>query len=80
VAATSLNISHQQKQRYYGSVKTVTGLSLVLNERDSRFDYFTYTGTFNTTLPEDLSVALGEVNGKLGTDAPTYYLTDYEML
>jgi hypothetical protein len=51
-----------------------------LNERDSRFDYFTYTGTFNTTLPEDLSVALGEVNGKLGTDASTYYLTDYEML
>ena len=52
---------------------------VALNERATRFDYFTYTGTFNTDLPTDLSVALGQVGGKLGTTAPDYYLTDYEM-
>ncbi len=50
-----------------------------LNERSTRFDYFTYTGTFNTALPDDLSVALEDVDGKLGSAAPTYYLTAYEM-
>jgi FecR protein len=49
-----------------------------LNQRADRFDYFTYTGTFNTTLPDDLSIALKEVGGK--TTEPTYYLTDYETL
>lgn len=53
---------------------------VVLNERDNHFDYFTYKGTFNTTLPEDLSVALKEVNGKLGATKPDYYLTAYETL
>ncbi len=52
---------------------------VVLNERDDRFDYFYYRGLFNATLPEDLSVALKDINGKLGTDAPSYYLTAYEM-
>lgn len=51
-----------------------------LNKRENRFDYFTYKGTFNKTLPDDLSVALGQIGGKLGTTAPDYYLTDYEML
>jgi hypothetical protein len=52
---------------------------VVLNERDDRFDYFYYRGVFNTTLPEDLSVALQDINGKLGSVAPDYYLTEYEM-
>ncbi len=51
-----------------------------LNERDDRFDYFTYTGTFNQNLPEDLSIALRQVGGRLGSTAPEYYLTAYEML
>ncbi len=50
---------------------------VVLNERPNRFDYFTYKGTFNTSLPDDLSIALREVNGKLGT-APTYFLKEYQ--
>ena len=49
---------------------------VVLNERPTRFDSFTYTGTFNQNLPEDLSVALRDVGGKLGS-RPDYYLTDY---
>lgn len=53
---------------------------VVLNERETRFDYYTYTGTFNTDLPADLSVALRQVNGKLGTEAPDYFLTAYETL
>ncbi len=52
---------------------------VVLNEREDRFDYFYYRGVFNTSLPEDLSLALRDVNGKLGTTAPSYYLTEYEM-
>jgi hypothetical protein len=51
---------------------------VLLNERDKRFDYFYYQGTFNTTLPTDLSVALRDMGGKLGTTAPDYYLTSYE--
>jgi hypothetical protein len=52
---------------------------VVLNERENRLDYFFYKGTFNTTLPADLSVALRDLNGKFGTTAPDYYLTSYEM-
>jgi hypothetical protein len=52
---------------------------VVLNERDDRFDYFYYRGVFNTTLPEDLSLALKDINGKLGDVAPDYYLREYEM-
>ncbi|MBN1383811.1 MAG: FecR domain-containing protein [Elusimicrobia bacterium] len=53
---------------------------VVLNERDDRFDYFYYKGTFNTILPDDLSVALNNMNGKLGGTAPVYYLTEYEKV
>ncbi|HOW27358.1 MAG TPA: FecR domain-containing protein [Elusimicrobiota bacterium] len=52
---------------------------VVLNERDDRFDYFYYKGIFNRSLPDDLSVALKDVSGKIGTTAPDYYLTQYEM-
>jgi hypothetical protein len=51
---------------------------VVLNERPQRFDYFTYKGTFEKALPEDLSVALRDVSGKLGVDKPDYWLTEYE--
>jgi len=51
---------------------------VVLNERDDRFDYFYYRGLFNKTLPDDLSVALKDIKGKIGTEAPEYYLTEYE--
>ncbi|MCG3205486.1 MAG: hypothetical protein KCHDKBKB_02207 [Elusimicrobia bacterium] len=53
---------------------------VVLNERPERFDYFTYKGTFNTDLPEDLSIALGQVAGKVGATAPDYYLREYETV
>lgn len=53
---------------------------VVLNDRPDRFDYFTYKGTFNTTLPEDLSIALRQVGGTLGSASPDYYLTAYESL
>ncbi len=52
---------------------------VVLNHRDERLDYFYYKGTFNKDLPTDLSVALKDLSGKLGTEAPEYYLTSYEM-
>lgn len=50
-----------------------------LNHRDTRFDYFTYTGTFNQVLPVDLNIALRQMGGMLGATAPDYYLTNYEM-
>ena len=50
---------------------------VVLNERTSRFDYFFYLGTFNQTLPTDLSLALSGLSGTPFT-APTWYLTAYE--
>jgi hypothetical protein len=49
---------------------------VVLNERDSRFDYFFYHGTFNQALPSDMSVALRQLSGCIGT-ACTYFLTGY---
>lgn len=53
---------------------------VVLNTRDERFDFFTYKGIFNKTLPDDLSIALRNVSGRqLGSTAPEYYLTSYEM-
>ena len=53
---------------------------VVLNTREDRFDYFTYKGIFNKTLPDDLSVALRNTTGRqLGEAAPEYYLTAYEM-
>ena len=50
---------------------------VVLNERQSRFDYFYYLGTFNTALPTDMSVALRQLSGSVGT-APTFWLTGFE--
>lgn len=50
---------------------------VVLNERESRFDYFYYKGTFNKALPTDLSIALRQIGGGLDA-APEYYLTKYE--
>jgi hypothetical protein len=52
---------------------------VVLNERDDRFDYFYYRGLFNAALPEDLSIALRDINGRLGPEAPDYFLREYEM-
>lgn len=52
---------------------------VVLDKRDTRLDYFFYQGTFNQNLPADLSVALKGLSGTLGSSAPTYYLTAYEM-
>ncbi|MEA2081556.1 MAG: FecR domain-containing protein, partial [Elusimicrobiota bacterium] len=53
---------------------------VALNERDNRFDYFTWLATFNTDLPADLSVA-NQIAGA-GTwysDAePAYYITKHE--
>lgn len=50
---------------------------VVLNERPSRFDYFYYKGTFNTSLPADLSEALRQLGGCLGA-ACSYFMTGYE--
>ena len=50
---------------------------VVLNERADRFDYFYYKGTFNTSLPTDLSAALGQLGGCAGAQCQ-YYLTSYE--
>jgi hypothetical protein len=52
---------------------------VVLDKRDARLDYFFYQGTFNQTLPADLSIALKDLSGTLGASAPNYYLTAYEM-
>ena len=50
---------------------------VVLNERPDRFDYFFRTGTFNTTLPDDLSTALRQLPGCIGAPCQ-YYLTGYQ--
>ncbi len=52
---------------------------VVLNTRDGRFDFFTYKGVFNKSLPTDLSVALRNVSGRTIGGEPEYYLTSYEM-
>jgi hypothetical protein len=52
---------------------------VVLDEREhSQLDYFFYLGTFNQPLPANLSTALNQISGTLGTTAPSYYLTAYE--
>ncbi|MBI5209463.1 MAG: FecR domain-containing protein [Elusimicrobia bacterium] len=50
---------------------------VVLNERKDRFDYFYYLGTFNKALPRDLSTALRQLGGGVGT-APEYFLKSFE--
>ena len=52
---------------------------VVLNERASDLNYFFYAGTFNQSLPADLSIALKDLGGTFGTTAPDFYLTGYEM-
>ncbi|MCX5784335.1 MAG: FecR family protein [Elusimicrobia bacterium] len=49
---------------------------VVLNKRESRLDYFFYKGTFNTTLPSDLSLALRQLGGT--PQSPSWYLTAYQ--
>lgn len=49
---------------------------VVLNERDTRFDYFFYHGTFNQALPSDMSVALRQIPGCLDA-ACSYFMTSY---
>ncbi|MBU2572550.1 MAG: FecR family protein, partial [Elusimicrobia bacterium] len=49
---------------------------VVLNKRENRLDYFFYLGTFNTTLPADLSLALGQLGG--APQSPSWYLTAYQ--
>ncbi|MBI5623886.1 MAG: FecR domain-containing protein [Elusimicrobia bacterium] len=50
---------------------------VVLNSRVDRFDYFYYRGTFNKALPDDISVALRQLPGCVGS-ACDYFLTDYD--
>lgn len=50
---------------------------VVLNERENRFDYFYYKGTFNTVLPDDISIALRQLPGCIGA-ACQYFMTGYE--
>jgi hypothetical protein len=49
---------------------------VVLNERDARFDYFFYHGTFNQALPADMSIALRQIPGCLDA-ACAYFMTNY---
>ncbi len=51
---------------------------VVLNERDSRFDYFYYLGVFDQVLDDDLSKDLNTVRGTLN-EAPDNFLVKYEM-
>ena len=50
---------------------------VVLNEREARFDYFFYHGTFNQALPTDMAVALRQITGCLDVQCG-YYLTSYK--
>jgi len=50
---------------------------VVLNERSDRFDYFFYHGTFNRSLPDDMSTALRQVSGCIGAPCD-YFLTAYD--
>ena len=50
---------------------------VVLNGRSDSFNYFWYHGVFNTTLPDDLSVALRQLPGCIGA-ACKYFLTGYD--
>jgi len=50
---------------------------VVLDSAKASFNYFYYLGTFNTTLPTDLSVALNQLQGTVGAP-PTYYLTSFQ--
>ena len=51
---------------------------VALNERDSRYDYFTWLATFNTTLPSDLSVAnqiaFAKTDSQVWSSEPSYWV------
>ena len=49
---------------------------VVLNERQDRFDYFFYQGTFNQALPTDMSAALRQIPGCINV-ACDYFLKSY---
>lgn len=49
---------------------------VVLNEREDRFDYFYYIGTFNKDLPVDVGQALLQLGGS--RTKPDYFLNSYE--
>jgi len=55
---------------------------VALNERDSRFDYFTWLASFNTSLPSDLSVAnqVAFAGAWSSIAEPAYYITKHECL
>ncbi|MDE2237627.1 MAG: FecR domain-containing protein, partial [Elusimicrobia bacterium] len=50
---------------------------VVLDQRQSRFDYFYYLGQFNQALPTDLTIALRQLGGSVDS-APDYWLTSYQ--
>ena len=50
---------------------------VVLNERQSRFDFFYYLGTFNQALPADMSVALRQLPGCVDIQCE-YFLTAFQ--
>lgn len=49
---------------------------VVLNTRESRFDFGKILFTFNNALPEDLTLATRNMISASGTAAPQWYLTD----
>ncbi len=55
---------------------------VALNERDSRFDYFTWLATFNTDLPADLSVAnqiaFEKTDSQVWASAPDYWIEQHD--
>jgi len=57
---------------------------VALNERDDRFDYFTWLATFNTELPTDLSVAnkiaFEKEGNEVWTSAPSYWVKEQNCL
>ncbi|MFH1958161.1 MAG: FecR family protein [bacterium] len=56
---------------------------VALNERDNRFDYFTWLASFNTDLPSDLSVAnkiaFDEVSWS-ALNPPSYWIKQHDCL
>jgi len=51
---------------------------VALNERDNRFDYFTWLATFNTDLPADLSVANQIAFTQSWTSEPDYWIKQHD--
>jgi len=51
---------------------------VALNERDNRFDYFTWLATFNTDLPADMSEANKIAFAGSWTSMPDYYIKTHE--